>query len=108
MAYERLEPDTGRRIDVGMGNIAYFMYNLAATYMGAQGKKKHKWEEPDKFMPVWFGKPNKAEQSVEEMKDVLMSVAKDMDRKKRLEAAREARRTRPPKSRSRRRSHESR
>jgi uncharacterized membrane protein len=76
-AYDRLEPiDNQQRSDLRMGILASLIANLAANIYSKKNKKPKKFK-PEDFMPKWntSGRAKK-QQSVEEMKSILMAFTK--------------------------------
>jgi len=73
-AYDRLEPIGEYRREYQMGMIGSMILNLAQSIYGR--KDKRMVSEPTDFMP-WFDDPWKSKrkvQSVEEMKEMLLSL----------------------------------
>ena len=74
IAYNEIEPIGAFRQDYGFGLICSTMLNMARSVFGAKDKKEI---TPLDFIP-WLDKPEvkKPKQTVEQMKAVLVSIAR--------------------------------
>ena len=94
MAYDALVPDEGRQADYRMAMVCALMINIAQSIY----KKKDsapKVVRPDDLLPPWHDIAEDLDaiasgQSVEEMKQILLSLKKSVDKKPPM-------RTKPPK-----------
>ena len=80
-AYDRLDPIGTWREDFRMAYMASLITNIARSIHGKQGVKM---TTLDDFMPDWAGERQEAEQkkqSVEEMKNLLLSIASSQNKK---------------------------
>lgn len=73
-AYDKIDPVGSWREDYRMAYISSLLTNIAISTNAPKGTKMTSVEE---FMPEWDEKKPKVEQSVEDMKRILMSFVKD-------------------------------
>lgn len=92
-AYDKLDPIGTWREDFRMAYLASLITNLTIS---VNGKKGTKLTKPIEFMPDWSGSHEKGRQTAEEMKEILLALAKTHNRalKAKLED------TKPPKLQS--------
>lgn len=95
-AYDKLDPVGSWREDIRLAYLSSVLVNIAITTHGKKGTKLTKVED---FMLEWDEEAKELRQkgqSVEEMKAVLMSIAKEQNARVRRE--KKTHRTSPPKS----------
>lgn len=77
-AYDRLDP-------IGQGRGDFRMAKLASVIMNAviqmHGKRGAKLTSPKEFMPEWDAEKLRRQQTVEEMKQAMMSIASAQNKK---------------------------
>lgn len=74
-AYDQLEPIGGYREDFRIGMVCSIIVNLAQAIYGKKGKKQT--SSPESFFPWWKDEvKSKPIQSLDEMKTILLSMAK--------------------------------
>lgn len=71
-AYAGLEPLETTRADYRMAVLASIVVNIARAIYGKKGAQM---TSPEDFLPDWTGERQRKGQSVEEMKQVLLSIA---------------------------------
>ncbi len=75
-AYNRLEPIGDERIEFSLAMISSVLTNIAIAALGKPGAKQ---TTPLDFLPKWDAKeetkPKTKKQSVEEMKEILKTIA---------------------------------
>lgn len=87
-AYDRLDPIGGWRSDFRIASLISIIVNIARSVWGKEGIKM---SVPLDFMPEWDKEIEleTKQQTVEEMKQILLSIAsrqnKEVERKKRKE-----------------------
>jgi hypothetical protein len=77
--YDRLEPFSDYKHDFEFGYLLSVISNL---FIGAYGKKGSKMTKPEDFIIKWGGEDEPKQQSVEDMKNVLMGIAAKVNKKK--------------------------
>ncbi len=80
-AYERLEPFGSYKHDFEFGYLLSVITNL---FIGAYGKKGTPMTKPESFILRWGEDQVKEQQSVEEMKSILMGIAEKVNKSKRV------------------------
>jgi len=82
-AYDRLEPVGEIRGDVRNALLCMLVANLAQSVWGKKGR--HRMFELQDFLPRWdesVGEKERTPQSVEEMKEVLKTIARTVGKRK--------------------------
>lgn len=76
MVYDSKHPiDIGERIDVGFARVCALIVDIASAIYGGKGKNKP--SKIEDFLPHWWGrKQEKKQQTVEEMKAILMQFVR--------------------------------
>lgn len=78
--YDRLEPFSDYKHDFEFGYLLSVISNL---FIGAYGKKGSKMTKPEDFIIKWGEDSDESkQQSVEDMKSVLMGIATKVNKKK--------------------------
>ena len=98
-AYDRIDPIGNWREDFRFAKLESLLVNIVNQLYHDPKKGKPKITNPIDFMPDWAGEDKFEEpkkQSVEEMKEVLMSIASSQNKKaKRLERPPVKKQTKP-------------
>ena len=78
-AYDRLDPVGSWRDDFRTASLMAHIVNVINALYAAKGATP-KVSDPMDYMPNWDGEKRKKKQSVEEMKELLLGIAKNQNK----------------------------